>query len=131
MRAQSLTRHTNNGFTLIEVLVALSIIAITLTAGLQTTQALTQWSERQSTQLLAQLCAENALTQMRLQTQKPALGQSESPCIQAHQTMRVLIDTQPTPNPLFSKVKVSVQATLIHSKEPVTLMQLMTVIGHI
>ena len=47
------------GFTLIEVLVALGIVAIALTAGLQATAALTNNGMRQSDILLAHLCAEN------------------------------------------------------------------------
>jgi general secretion pathway protein I len=117
------------GFTLIEVLVALSIVAITLGAGLQTTNALINWSERQRMQMLAQLCAENALIHIRLQSQRPALGRAQSSCTQADQTMSVLTETQPTPNPLFSRVKVSVQVPLSDASEPVTLMQLMTIVG--
>ncbi|NDB01935.1 MAG: prepilin-type N-terminal cleavage/methylation domain-containing protein, partial [Betaproteobacteria bacterium] len=49
------------GFTLVEVLVALGIVAIALTAGLQATAALTRNAQRQIDNTLAQLCAENAL----------------------------------------------------------------------
>ena len=54
------------GFTLIEVLVALGIVAIALTAGLRATAALTDNAMRQSDILLAHLCAENELVKARL-----------------------------------------------------------------
>jgi general secretion pathway protein I len=47
------------GFTLIEVLVALGIVAIALLAGTQATSALTRNAQRQTDMLLGQLCAEN------------------------------------------------------------------------
>ena len=55
------------GFTLVEVMVALAITAIALAAGLQASSALTRNAGRQSQVLQAQLCAHNALVQMRLQ----------------------------------------------------------------
>ena len=66
------------GFTLVEVLVALGIVAVTLTAGLQATAALTRQAQRQSDRLLAQTCAENELIKVRLtkQLMKRQLGQA-------------------------------------------------------
>ena len=62
------------GFTLIEVLVALAIVAIALAAGTQATSALTRNAQRQSDTLLAGLCAENELVQARLARQMPGIG---------------------------------------------------------
>ena len=53
------------GFTLIEVLVALGIVAIALIAGTQATMALTRNAQRQSDVMLAQICAENELINPR------------------------------------------------------------------
>jgi len=50
-------RSRSGGFTLIEILVALAIVAIALAAGLQATTALTSNALRQSSVLLAHLCA--------------------------------------------------------------------------
>ncbi|MBC7393639.1 MAG: prepilin-type N-terminal cleavage/methylation domain-containing protein, partial [Variovorax sp.] len=57
---------SSRGFTLIEVLVALAIVAIALAAGTQATMALTRNAQRQSDVLLAQLCVENELVKARL-----------------------------------------------------------------
>lgn len=96
------------GFTLIEVLVALGVVALTLTAGLQASGALTRNAERQTDQWLAQLCAENALVALRLQRQLPGTGDSEVACEQAGRTLRVRLSVSPTPNPNFRRVDATV-----------------------
>lgn len=97
-------RIARAGFTLIEVLVALGIVAIALTAGLKATAALSNNAQRQSDVLLAQLCAENALIKLRLSHQMPGLGDSRSDCEQAGQVMQVQASVRPTPNPNFLRV---------------------------
>ena len=78
MTARPLTR--SHGFTLVEVLVALAIVAVALAAGLRSSGALVQNAQRQSEQLLAQLCAENELVRLRLSRQLPAIGQGDFDC---------------------------------------------------
>jgi general secretion pathway protein I len=96
------------GFTLIEVLVALSVVAITLAAGLQASGALTRSAERQTQQWMAQLCAENELIRLRLQRQLPGTGNSTSTCEQAGQAFTVRLSVQPTPNPNFRRIDATV-----------------------
>jgi general secretion pathway protein I len=115
------------GFTLIEVLVALAVVAITLTAGLQATGALTRAAGRQSDQWLAQLCAENELTRLRLQRQLPGTGDSDSACVQAGREMRVRLSVLPTPNPNFRRVDTVVEAAV--DGVNVRLLTLSTVMG--
>jgi general secretion pathway protein I len=100
------------GFTLIEVLVALAVVAITLTAGLQATGALTRAATRQTDQWLAQLCAENTLTRLRLVRQLPDVGDSVTPCEQAGQTLQVRLAVLPTPNPNFRRVDATVEGVV-------------------
>ncbi len=99
---------TQRGFTLVEVLVALGIVAIALTAGLQATGAITRHAERQSDMLLAQLCAENALTQVRLARQLPGVGDNQTACEQAGRKLAVSLVVRPTPNPNFRRVDAQV-----------------------
>jgi general secretion pathway protein I len=115
------------GFTLIEVLVALAVVAITLTAGLQATGSLTRASARQSDQWLAQLCAENELTRLRLQRQLPGVGDSEYACVQAGREMRVRLAVLPTPNPNFRRVDVGGRRMM--ENNTVRLLSLSTVLG--
>ena len=96
------------GFTLVEVMVALAITAIALAAGLQASSALTRNAGRQSQVLQAQLCAHNALVQMRLQRQLPPVGDTISACEQAGHTLELQVAVRPTPNPLFRRVDAQV-----------------------
>lgn len=114
-----------SGFTLIEVLVALGIVAIALMAGLQATTALTRNAIRQSDVLLAQICAENELVKLRLSKQMPAVGDSNVSCEQAGRRFNVTLSGRPTPNPNFVRVDAQV------FKDSVPVLQLSTVIGRI
>ncbi len=97
------------GFTLVEVLVALGIVAIALLAGTQATSALTRNATRQSDVLLAQICAENELIALRLaRGQLPGVGDTDQPCEQAGRVFRVLVGVRPTPNPSFRRVDAQV-----------------------
>ena len=96
------------GFTLIEVLVALGIVAVALAAGVRATASMTRNAERQSDLLLAQLCAENALVNVRLSRQMPAVGDNTTGCEQAGRSLLVRLSVQPTPNPNFLRVEVQV-----------------------
>ena len=95
---------TASGFTLIEVLVALAIVAIALLAGLQATTALTNNAMRQSNVLLAHVCAENELVRIRLMNQLPDIGDKTSLCEQAGRILQVTLSVQPTPNQKFRRV---------------------------
>ena len=87
------------GFTLIEILVALAVVAVALAAGSQATSALTRAASRQSDQWLAQLCAENELIRLRLLRQLPGIGESTGECSQAGRTLllRVAVPADPEP----------------------------------
>lgn len=111
------------GFTLVEVLVALGIVAIALLAGLQASAALSANAERQTERVLAQLCAQNALAQIRLARQLPDVGESGAHCLQAGRTLDLQLQVQPTPNPNFRRV----DARLTHDGQ--YLLQLSTVVG--
>jgi general secretion pathway protein I len=98
------------GFTLVEVLVALTIVGVALLAGLKATGTLTLHAQRQSDVLLGQLCAENALYEIRLSRQMPGVGDSSRACVQAGQTFTLLLKVQPTPNPNFVRVDAQVRS---------------------
>lgn len=96
------------GFTLIEVLVALGIVAVTLVAGLQASGALSRDAQRKGDLLLAQLCADNALVAVRLSAQMPDVGDSTQTCKQASRTFQVTLLVRPTPNPNVRRVEAQV-----------------------
>ena len=111
------------GFTLIEVLVALAIVAIALAAGLQATSALTSNALRQSTVLLAHICAENTLVAARLARTLPDIGDSTVACPQADRDFSVAVGVRPTPNPNFRRI----DAQVYDGNTPI--LRLSTVIG--
>ncbi len=118
------------GFTLIEVLVALSIVAIALAAGIRSTEVLLHNSQRQSDLLLAQLCAENALTQVRLARQMPAVGDNTTRCEQAGRTFQVTLAVRPTPNPNFLRTEARVaEAADKTETDSATILTLVTIVG--
>ncbi|WP_281287812.1 type II secretion system minor pseudopilin GspI [Extensimonas perlucida] len=96
------------GFTLVEVLVALAIVATALLAGVQATNALTRHAQREADVLLAQLCAENELVKVRLARQMPDVGDSTQACAQAGRELAVAVHVRPTPNPSFRRVEAQV-----------------------
>ena len=112
-----------HGFTLIEVLVALAIVAIALMAGMQATSALTRNAQRQSDVLLAHLCAETELVKVRLSTQMPGVGDSSQTCEQAGRVFDVTVRVRPTPNPVFRRVDAQVLS------EGSSILRLSTIVG--
>jgi len=96
------------GFTLIEVLVALAIVALALMSGVHVSGALTRNAQRQTEVMLAQLCADNALNQLRLAQQMPSVGETRIVCPQADRTYEVVLFVSTTPNPSFSRVNAQV-----------------------
>ncbi len=102
--------HAPKGLSLIEVLVALLILALTLAMASQAVSAWLRSSQRQSASLRAEWCADNALTALRLARQMPGTGISTQECAQAGQVMQVRLDISPTPNPAFFRVDVQVYA---------------------
>lgn len=119
------------GFTLVEIMVALAIVAVALTAGMRATGSLTQLSQRQQDQLLAQLCADNALAQVRLSRNLPGIGTTSLTCVQAGQSLDVVQDVLPTPNPNFRRVDVRVRpgGSGADGSQPINLMFVSTVVG--
>lgn len=111
------------GFTLIEVLVALGIVALALAAGVRATESITRNAERQSDLILSQLCAENVLITLRLARQMPAVGENNIACEQAGRKLTVRVQVQPTPNPNFLRVEAQVQDAAV------PLLAITTVIG--
>jgi len=108
-RAQGLRgRLLAGGFTLVEVLVALAILAVTLGAGVKAAGALVLNAQRQTQLTAAQWCADNHLTELKLTRAFPGSGMVEFSCEQLGVRYRGQVRTQNTPNPNFRRVDVQV-----------------------
>jgi general secretion pathway protein I len=92
------------GFTLIEVLVALAIVAVTLAAGLRAAGSVTYSAQRVTEITEAQWCAENQLAELRLMRQFPGVGDGDFECEQLGRTYKGTLRVRPTPNPNFRRV---------------------------
>ena len=104
MRRPGASRPRAGGFTLIEVMVALAIVAIALAAGSRAASAVVGTSQRLNDVVLAQWCADNQLTEMRLQDTWPPVGRSTFTCTQLGRPFKGTLKVQPTPNPSFRRV---------------------------
>jgi general secretion pathway protein I len=96
------------GFSLIEVLIGLSILAIALTAGVK---ALTQNVQTQTIlqqQYLAMLSANDALNKIYLQKVWPEFEVYKANCSQLNVPLVCIRSTFATPNPLFRRVVIEV-----------------------
>ena len=100
-----------NGFTLLEVLVALVIVGTALGASLRAIGSLTQNSTDLRVAMMATWSAENRLTQIRLAREWPPLGQRGFDCPQGDLLLRCEEDILATPNPAFRRVQVTVVDT--------------------
>ncbi len=101
------TRRTR-GFTMIEVLVALAIIAVALAASLRAVGTLANGEADLHRRLLAGWSADNELAQLRLTHAWPAIGSRSFDCSQGNLKLICTDRVTATPNPLFRRVEVLV-----------------------
>ena len=101
-------RRRARGFTLIEILVALAIVAVALAAGMravaQSSDAATLLKDR----TLALWVAQNRLAAAQLANPWPALGFRDGEAQQAHTRFVWRETVEGTPNPAFRKIEITV-----------------------
>ncbi len=99
---------TGRGFTLIEVLVALAMVAVALIAGLRAVGVMAQSSVDLRQRVLAQLSARNQIALLRATRIFPPVGSTEVACPQGNLPLVCRQETKPTPNEFFRRVEVKV-----------------------
>jgi general secretion pathway protein I len=101
-------RGARRGFTLLEVLVALTIIAVALIAALRGAAALTGSAAETRLRYFATITAQNRLLELRLAGGAPAAGETRTQCLQAGHAFTCVQDVRATPNPFFRRVELRV-----------------------
>jgi general secretion pathway protein I len=98
------------GFTLVEVLVALAIVAVALMASVRAVGTMAQTANELRLRLLAQVSAENRIAELRAARAFPGVGTRTVACPQGHVSFECVEETKTTPNPLFRRIEVRVYA---------------------
>ncbi len=115
------------GFTLLEVLVALTIIAVALTAALRGAMALTSNARDVNLKLFAIVTAENQLLELRFGRSQVSVGESQFDCEQGGVVFVCTQSVTATPNPFFRRVEVHVATRGDGAREFADLMGLLPV----
>lgn len=108
MTKQMKLPQLRNGFTLLEVLVALVIVGTVLGASLRAVASLAQNSSGLRATMMANWSAENRLAQIRLGKEWPEIGERSFPCPQGELNLLCEEHVLSTPNPSFRRVEVLV-----------------------
>lgn len=96
------------GFSLLEVLIGLAVVAVALGAATRLAGQSLDSAQGLRAVTLAQWCADNHLTGLHLRRQAPDLGTHRFECRQMGWTMAGQVTVAPTPNPLFRRVEVRI-----------------------
>ena len=98
-------KHTR-GFTLIEILVALAILAIALSAALRASIVTTDQAQAIKSRLLAEWSAENILAEQTARKRWPDPGVQTGSSVQAGVVMHWKQTVSSTPNPAFRRIEI-------------------------
>ena len=98
-----------SGFTLLEVLVALTVAAIALVAALRAGASLALGAEQARLRTYAQWSAENRLALIRISGEFPPPGLRRYDCPQGGAALRCVENVVNTPNANFRRVELSVE----------------------
>jgi general secretion pathway protein I len=99
---------SERGFTLVEVLVALAIVAVALAAAIRASGVIAGNDEALRTKALAVVAAENILADHRVSGEFPAIGKSVLPCHQGRQRMQCEQAVSASVNANFRQVSIRV-----------------------
>ncbi len=96
------------GFTLVEILVALAIVAIALAAGMRALAQATDTASALKARTLALWVAQNQLAAAQIATPWPPLGNYTGDAAQAGAAFAWQATVTTTPNPAFRKFEITV-----------------------
>ena len=99
---------SERGFTLVEVLVALAIVATALMASLRAVGEMSATSRGLEMRLLADMSAQNRIALVRAAGQFLPIGESSTSCPQGRVDFICREEIKSTPNSLFRRIEVRV-----------------------
>lgn len=109
LRIRRLGPASATGFTLLEVLVALTVASIALIAAMRAGSSLAQANAELRLRTYAQWSAENRLSLIRLSGEFPPLGRRSFECPQGAVALRCVEDVFTTPNVAFRRIELAVE----------------------
>ena len=98
------------GFTLIEVLVAIAILAVSLAASVRAGGSAIRTAEDLRQRTLASWVAENRLAELRAHRIWPPIGEDSGELTMAGESLRWQQSVSATPNPTFRRIEINVTA---------------------
>ena len=101
-------RGRHAGFTLIEILVALAIVAVALAAGMRAIAQSTDGASALKQRTLALWVAQNRLAAAQLESVLPPVGERSGNAMQAGAPFAYREVVSDTPNPAFRKIEIVV-----------------------
>lgn len=112
---------TNRGFTLVEVLVALAVIAVVLGAVIQTTAIQSDNLGHLRNRSLAQWVAANRIHELRAVGQLPPVGRNQGRERMGHHTWEWITEVSETPTSGIRRIDVEVRAHAADDTPVITL----------
>ena len=101
-------RRRSGGFTLVEILVALAIVAVALAAGMRALAQSADGASALKARTLALWVAQNRLANAQLANPWPGASTSEGAAVQAGTRFLWRETVTGTPNPAFRKIEIVV-----------------------
>lgn len=123
---QQRIQQRRQGFTLLEVMVALLVVALGLGAAISAVTGVAETGVVLRTNMLATWVAENRLVQIRLAHEFPPTGERSNDCVQGEMKFICKEAVIATPNPNFRRVEVSVHDASNPQRRITKLVQLVT-----
>lgn len=100
--------RAGGGFTLVEILVALAVVAVALTAGMRALAQAADGAGTLKARTLAMWVAQNRVAQAQLADELPATGERSGRAAQANLAFVWREKVGGTPNPAFRRIDIEV-----------------------